>query len=249
MTVNSGNVVRFASYAFLKQWHSCPLMTRKFTTTINNRLSSKRKLVTTTAYRPHTLDTMPPPPRNLSITESSVARGIPQVNDIRPPPISNLGILSTSQANAQPNTKVSGNEDHHSKVASETSQAPPPIQDIPVAKRSQLRPRKAAISLTQTAISHLRDLLAMPEPKLIRVGVRNRGCSGLAYHLDYVEKPGMFDETVEQDGVKVLIDSKALFSIIGSEMDWVEDQLNQRFVFRNPNISKPSLRLLSNLSD
>jgi len=68
--------------------------------------------------------------------------------------------------------------------------------------------------------------------------VRNRGCSGLAYNLEYVDKPGAFDETVEQDGVKVLIDSKALFSIIGSEMDWVEDKLSQRFVFRNPNISE-----------
>ena len=105
-------------------------------------------------------------------------------------------------------------------------------------KRPKLRPRKAAMSLTSTAISHLRELLELPEPKLIRVGVKNRGCSGLAYHLEYVEKPGAFDETVEQDGVKVLIDSKALFSIIGSEMDWVEDKLNERFVFRNPNISK-----------
>lgn len=69
------------------------------------------------------------------------------------------------------------------------------------------------------------------------MGVRNRGCSGLAYHLEYVDKPGAFDEMVEQDGVKVLIDSKALFSIIGSEMDWVEDKLNERFTFRNPNIS------------
>lgn len=73
---------------------------------------------------------------------------------------------------------------------------------------------------------------------MIRVGVKNRGCSGLAYHLEYVDKAGAFDETVEQDGVKVLVDSKALFSIIGSEMDWVEDKLNQRFVFRNPNISQ-----------
>ena len=94
------------------------------------------------------------------------------------------------------------------------------------------------MTLTQSAISHLRLLLEQPDPKLIRVGVKNRGCSGLAYHLEYVEKPGSFDETVEQDGVRVLIDSKALFSIIGSEMDWVEDKLNQRFVFRNPNISK-----------
>lgn len=76
---------------------------------------------------------------------------------------------------------------------------------------------------------------------MIRVGVKNRGCSGLAYHLEYVDKAGTFDEAVEQDGVKVLIDSKALFSIIGSEMDWVEDKLNQRFVFRNPNISRSYL--------
>lgn len=81
-------------------------------------------------------------------------------------------------------------------------------------------------------------MLDQPDPKLVKVGVRNRGCSGLAYHLEYVDKPGAFDESVEQDGVKVLIDSKALFSIIGSEMDWVEDKLSQRFVFRNPNISE-----------
>ena len=93
------------------------------------------------------------------------------------------------------------------------------------------------MNLTQGAVQQLRTMLDQPEPKLIRVGVRNRGCSGLAYHLEYVEKPGTFDEMVEQDGVKVLIDSKALFSIIGSEMDYVEDKLNQRFVFRNPNIS------------
>ena len=73
---------------------------------------------------------------------------------------------------------------------------------------------------------------------MIRVGVKNRGCSGLAYHLEYVDQPGKFDEVVEECGVKVLIDSKALFSIIGSEMDWVEDKLNARFVFRNPNISE-----------
>lgn len=84
----------------------------------------------------------------------------------------------------------------------------------------------------------MRNLLNLPEPKYIRVGVKNRGCSGLAYHLEYVDKAAPFDEAVEQDGVKVLIDSKALFSIIGSEMDWAEDKLNQRFVFRNPNISE-----------
>ena len=70
---------------------------------------------------------------------------------------------------------------------------------------------------------------------MIRIGVRNRGCSGLTYHLEYVNEPGKFDEEVVQDGVKVLIDSKALFSIIGSEMDWIDDKLSTRFVFHNPN--------------
>ena len=86
--------------------------------------------------------------------------------------------------------------------------------------------------------------------------MRNKGCAGLSYHLEYVDKPGKFDEVVEQDGVKVLIDSKALFSIIGSEMDWKEDALrcvfvevwkggrmlteddvvSSKFTFKNPNV-------------
>lgn len=53
----------------------------------------------------------------------------------------------------------------------------------------------------------------------------------MSYHLDYVDKPERFDEVVEQGGVKVVIDSKALFSIIGSTMDWKEDALGAKFVF------------------
>lgn len=107
------------------------------------------------------------------------------------------------------------------------------VQSAP--KRRPLRPRKAAITLSPSAVAHLRGLLDSPQPRLIRIGVRNRGCSGLTYHLEYVDKPGKFDEEVVQDGVKVLIDSKALFSVIGSEMDWVDDKLASRFVFNNPN--------------
>lgn len=78
---------------------------------------------------------------------------------------------------------------------------------------------------TPSAVARLETLLQGPHPQLIRIGVRNKGCAGLSYHLEYVDKPGRFDEVVEQDGVRVLIDSKALFSIIGSEMDWKEDAL------------------------
>ena len=93
------------------------------------------------------------------------------------------------------------------------------------------------MNITAGALEHLKELLEQDQ-KMIRVGVKNRGCSGLAYHLEYVDKPNKFDEVVEQDGVKVLVDSKALFSIIGSEMDWLEDKLSARFIFRNPNITE-----------
>ena len=78
---------------------------------------------------------------------------------------------------------------------------------------------------TPSAVARLGVLLQGPRPQLIRIGVRSKGCAGLSYHLEYVDEPGRFDEVVEQEGVQVLIDSKALFSIIGSEMDWREDAL------------------------
>lgn len=89
----------------------------------------------------------------------------------------------------------------------------------------------SAHAQSDTAISRLRSLLDQPTPQLIRIGVRNKGCAGMSYHLDYVDKPERFDEVVEQGGVKVVIDSKALFSIIGSTMDWKEDALGAKFVF------------------
>lgn len=111
-----------------------------------------------------------------------------------------------------------------------------PKTEAPAKKpRRKLRPRMALITLSPNAIKHLQALLDQPEPQLIRIGVRNRGCSGLTYHLEYVTEGGKFDELVEQDGVKVLIDLKALFLIVGSEMDWIDDKLSSRFIFKNPN--------------
>ncbi|KAK4054271.1 Iron-sulfur assembly protein 1 [Microbotryomycetes sp. JL201] len=137
--------------------------------------------------------------------------------------------------------------------SSATSTPPPPPSIKPSTLQSSLQPngpprvqkarsqrvikaRKAAVSLTPTAVERIKGLLDSPEPKLIRIGVRNKGCAGMSYHLEYVDKPEKFDEIVEQDGVKVVVDSKALFSIIGSTMDWQEDALQAKFVFNNPNI-------------
>ena len=192
------------------------------------RFSSRRNLQTATAYRPYTLDPMPSP-RNAGVPETSIA-GLP------PLPSTSSRSAKPSPAADQP-ISVPEQEAQKSSSANTSSTATTSATTKPQ-RKSKLRPRKAAITLSSSAVSHLRELLEQPEAKLVRVGVRNRGCSGLAYHLEYVDKAGAFDETVEQDGVKVLIDSKALFSIIGSEMDWLEDKLNERFIFKNPNISK-----------
>ncbi|CAK7902823.1 iron-sulfur assembly protein 1 [[Candida] anglica] len=120
-------------------------------------------------------------------------------------------------------------------AAAATTTTTSTAKPVTTKKRRALRPRKALITLTPSAISHLKALLDQPEPQLIRIGVRNRGCSGLTYNLEYVNEAGKFDELIEQDGVKVLIDSKALFSIVGSQMDWLDDKLSSRFIFKNPN--------------
>jgi iron-sulfur cluster assembly accessory protein len=195
-------------------------------------MSSKRKMQTSTAYQPYSLDIQPPPPRNIGVPDTSIAGGIPQVNETRPPKQTGQYEIPLERP-PEEKSSISLAEGEAQKSKPATTNSP----QTRVKPRPKLRARKAAMNLTQGAVKQLRTMLDQPEPKLIRVGVRNRGCSGLAYHLEYVEKPGTFDEMVEQDGVKVLIDSKALFSIIGSEMDYVEDKLNQRFVFRNPNIS------------
>ncbi|KAI0182131.1 iron-binding protein iscA [Hypoxylon sp. FL1284] len=200
----------------------CEALLRQFSN-LQPWYASSDKIQTSPSYQPYPLNPKQPPTTpSEPVSDTSIASPIPTVHETRPP----------DQHSAQP------------KAASQPDQAasePAAQKPKPAAPKRKLRPRKAALKLTPAAVDHLRGLLDQPEPKLIKVGVRNRGCSGLSYHLDYVDKAGPFDEEVEQDGVKVLIDSKALFSIIGSEMDWIEDKLSQRFHFNNPNISKPSL--------
>ncbi|KAK8134134.1 hypothetical protein PG984_006146 [Apiospora sp. TS-2023a] len=202
----------------------CQHMLRQFAQTSRRSASEKLETTTPRAYQPYPLSRPPPQPRSNDIPETSIAGPVPQAPATRTsshPPAS-----ASSSSTTSPDPAVT------EKEAQTTKKVAPPE------RKRKLRPRKAAMKLSPTAVAHLRNLVEGPEPKLIRVGVRNRGCSGLAYHLEYVDKPAAFDEEVVQDGVKVLIDSKALFSIIGSEMDWVEDKLNERFVFRNPNIKE-----------
>jgi iron-sulfur cluster assembly accessory protein len=183
----------------------------------------------TSTYQSYPLPQPLPPPRNSGVPETSIAGS---AQETRPPKEAGLYDFNTSiPAVEKSNISITEQEAQQSKSSTASTQPKPK-------PRTRLRARKAAMTLTSSAVAQLKARLDQPSPKVIKIGVRNRGCSGLAYDLEFVDKPGMFDEVVEQDGVKVVIDSKALLSILGTEMDWEEDKLNQRFVFNNPNISK-----------
>jgi iron-sulfur cluster assembly 1 len=227
----------FKALAIASSSRSCPHALRAFSHSVARRQSSKREIYTAPAYQPHTLPDYVLPPRNAGLAATSIAGPKPEAKDTRlySPQESN-DIQMKDDPTITASISLPEREVQKSKPVVGPTTTSSDVEAKP--RRSKLKPRKAAMSITPSALEHLRDLLSQPDPKLIRVGVKNRGCSGLAYHLEYVDKPGKFDEVVEQDGIKVLIDSKALFSIIGSEMDWLEDKLSAKFIFRNPNITE-----------
>ncbi|XP_034114110.1 iron-sulfur cluster assembly 1 homolog, mitochondrial isoform X2 [Drosophila sulfurigaster albostrigata] len=104
-------------------------------------------------------------------------------------------------------------------------------------KGRKLIPTRAALTLTPAAVQRIKSLLHdKPDVIGLKVGVRQRGCNGLSYTLDYANTKDKMDEEVLQDGVKVFIDKKAQLSLLGTEMDFVESKLSSEFVFNNPNI-------------
>ena len=94
-----------------------------------------------------------------------------------------------------------------------------------------------AVTISDAALTRVKELLSKRgKPSAgIKVGVKTRGCSGLSYSIEYADEIGKFDEVVEKDGIKVLIDPKAVMFLIGTEMDFVQEELKSGFVFRNPN--------------
>ncbi len=94
-----------------------------------------------------------------------------------------------------------------------------------------------AITLTDKAAVHLRAIMAESDGKLIglRVGVKNGGCAGMEYTMEYAKDQKPLDEVVEDKGVRILIDPKAILFLIGTEMDYQTEKFSAGFRFNNPN--------------
>lgn len=93
------------------------------------------------------------------------------------------------------------------------------------------------MKLTDAAAERVKHLMSSrTEPAAgLRIGVRTGGCSGMAYAMEFAAEKEPLDEVVEDKGVKLFVDSKALMFLLGTEMDYVEDKLQSGFVFNNPN--------------
>ena len=99
------------------------------------------------------------------------------------------------------------------------------------------RPRPQVMKLTDAAADRIKAIMAKADKPFVgvRVGVKNGGCAGMAYTMEYAESAAKFDEVVEDKGVKLLIDPKAVMFLLGTEMDFKVDKLSSTFVFNNPN--------------
>ena len=91
--------------------------------------------------------------------------------------------------------------------------------------------------LTDAAADRIRELTERVDKPIagLRVGVKNGGCAGMSYTVEYADEIKKSDEIVEDKGVKVLVDPKAVLFLLGTEMDFKVDKLAATFVFNNPN--------------
>jgi iron-sulfur cluster assembly protein len=99
------------------------------------------------------------------------------------------------------------------------------------------RPRPPAVTLTEAAATRVREIMDRSDKDYagLRVGVKAAGCAGQSYTLDYALAADPNDEVVQDKGVTILIEPKAVLFLLGSEIDFETDALSSKFVFRNPN--------------
>ncbi|MCK9917662.1 Fe-S cluster assembly scaffold SufA [Microbacteriaceae bacterium K1510] len=99
------------------------------------------------------------------------------------------------------------------------------------------RPRPQVMRLTEAAAARIKDVMSRADRPVagVRVGVKNGGCAGMEYTMEYADEIKPTDEVVEDKGVKLLIDPKAVLFLLGTEMDFKTEKLSAQFVFNNPN--------------
>ena len=99
------------------------------------------------------------------------------------------------------------------------------------------RPRPQVMRLTDAAAERIKAVMANAARPIaaVRVGVKNGGCAGMSYFMEYAESVNPLDEVIEDKGVRILIDPKAVLFLLGAEMDFKVDRLSSTFTFRNPN--------------
>ena len=102
---------------------------------------------------------------------------------------------------------------------------------------TKTRQRPAALNLTERAEARIAELMAKaPEGTIgVKLSTPRRGCSGLAYSVDYVSEAAPFDEKIETPGGTFYVDGASVLYLVGSTMDWVEDDFAAGFTFENPN--------------
>jgi iron-sulfur cluster assembly protein len=93
------------------------------------------------------------------------------------------------------------------------------------------------MTLTELAAERVREIMSRSDRPVeaLRIGVKNGGCAGMEYTMEWAERQEKLDEVVEDKGVKILIDPKAVLFLLGAEMDYRVDKLKSGFVFNNPN--------------
>lgn len=99
------------------------------------------------------------------------------------------------------------------------------------------RPRPQVMRLTDAAAERIKAVMANAGKPVagLRVGVKNGGCAGMEYTMEYADAVKPTDEVIEDKGVKILIDPKAVLFLLGTEMDFKTEKLSSQFVFNNPN--------------
>jgi iron-sulfur cluster assembly protein len=111
-----------------------------------------------------------------------------------------------------------------------------PASPTPASPRPK-RPRPQVLKLTDAAAQRIAELTRRADSEIValRVGIKNGGCAGQSYTVDYAHEIRPTDEVVEDKGVKILVDPKAVLFLLGTEMDYKVDKMSAQFIFNNPN--------------